>query len=335
MRIRNDVRDRRRKRIAQLVGEQAFGQGEQAAKTKNDAASPLPDQEGGRFEAFPMPPSKAESLPPVASLSPEGTKSDFSAPGRSTDPDPELWWKEQERRLKSGQVPGWSGLKGLAPTSLPPGGYSSDKEPANRFIRGLAVRFAVAAIVFAGIWGWLKLDMPGSVETRAWMVGSVTTDMDFQTIEAWYGDTFGGSPSFFPFNRNESDTKEVSVKPGPLDTAPPIKGKIVQGYARNGKGVKIAAAGNSKVYAVYTGWVQQVTQDQTGGITVLVQHQNHLLTVYGGLAKASVKAKDWVETGEALGQLGPAADGNGERLLYFAVQQGEQTIDPAEVVSFD
>ncbi|KIL36413.1 hypothetical protein SD71_08040 [Cohnella kolymensis] len=70
-------------------------------------------------------------------------------------------------------------------------------------------------------------------------------------------------------------------------------------------------------------------------MTVLVQHPNQVITVYGNLESASVKLNDWLETGDKLGRLKTSAGGDHEGVLYFTVQQKGKSVDPADVVPFD
>jgi len=334
---RKSVRERRRERIAQIVGQASSageegpgragsGNGPQARDSDNvfDSVSPYP----GRSEVYPNREASERVSDARARHVPDASH------GGEAGRDPEAWWKDREKKLKAGQVPGWEGMRGLSPTSSPPRA-SYPEGPSSGFFRGLGVRFVAAALAFAGIWGWIELDLPGSEPAREWMVRSVTTEMDFEAIEAWYGDTFGGSPSFLPFGREEPDTREVAALPDPSITSPPVSGKIVESYAANGSGVKIAAPGGSAVRAIYTGQVQQVASDSDGGITVLVKHRNSVLSVYGGLETSSVKPNDWVETGQELGRLAATEDGESEGVLFFSTRQNEKTVDPAEVVALD
>jgi len=336
MQIRNNVRERRRERIAQIIGQHSAERDKVPEAISEEPRMRLLIDEEPSLPAAET--SRGETIAPRAPSPPEilrypSKRTEFES-NSLREADPELWWKEREKRLKSGETPGWQGLKGIPSSSSgsdqTPGGFNP-----HRLARGLTLRFVMAALVLAGMWGWLKLELPGSAQARVWMVRSVTQDMDFRAIEAWYGDTFGGNPSFFSFNRREPDTREVSASLSPSETAVPVQGKIVQSYADNGTGIKLSAPGGSQISAIYKGRVQQVTQDPDRGVTIIVQHPNRVLSVYGGLGKSSVKPNDWVEIGQRLGQLDDSKDVLTEGVLYFAVQRNGSTIDPAEVVSFD
>jgi stage IV sporulation protein FA len=335
MQVRDNVRERRRERIQQLIGQRAVEETTEAEIIAEGSAKPerviedVSSQDrikagSPRFDAYPV-------QPPAT---PRTDKLRSGANYPTSSADPELWWKEREKQMKSGQA-GWQGVKGIPPTSSNHVDNPTRNFDMTKLIRGFMARLVISGVLFAAVWGWLRLELPGSVEARNWMVSSVTRDMDFQAIEAWYGQTFGGTPSFLPFNRNVTDTKEVSALLKPEQTAIPVQGRLIQSFAENGTGVKVAATGGSDVQAIYTGRVQQVTKNQDGGFTILVQHQNHILTVYGNLEIASVKPNDWVETGQLLGQLPASGSGAEQAVLYFAVQQNGKTFDPASVVTFD
>ncbi|WP_239615207.1 M23 family metallopeptidase [Cohnella mopanensis] len=333
MQIRNNVRERRRERIEQLIGRHALERSDQEEQTVGEQAIPRNTSPSPSIAELPLNESNLSSE--TGNPPPFVGKQAFVRPGDTAESDPELWWKEREKRLKSGQAADWQGLKGISPSSSSHASPSRGNLVLTPFLRGLSLRIVLALLVLAGTWGWFKLELPGSAEARAWMVTSVTRDMDFDAVEAWYGNTFGGSPSFFSFNRNQPDTQEVSARLNPTETVVPIVGRVVQSYAQNGAGVRFAAAGGSEVYAIYTGRVQQVSPNQDGGVTIIVQHQNHILSVYGGLEHASVKPNDWVKTGQQVGRLKSSGDSQAEGVLYFAVQQQGKALNPAEVVSID
>ncbi|MDG0790193.1 M23 family metallopeptidase [Cohnella ginsengisoli] len=119
------------------------------------------------------------------------------------------------------------------------------------------------------------------------------------------------------------------------ETVPPVQGRVAETFKQNGSGVRIEAAPGSTVNAVHSGRVIQVTPSSQGDATVLVQHAGRIVTVYGGVSAASVRADDWVEAGGKLGVLGQTADGAGVRILYFAIRLGDRPLDPQEVIPFD
>lgn len=341
MQIRDNVRERRRERIQQIMGQQS-----KEEITKRQYVAPgatkmrssigeIPNTGRNFAEVTKSEPELVEAIDLEGYSNPSPTMR-YKPPSTrvltSDDPDPELWWKEREKRVKE-RDGNWQGLKGLPPTSQPPKASLPRLFDFNKFMVGFTWRMVGAAILFAAVWGWFKLELPGSEEAHKWMVTSVTRDMDFEAIEVWYGENFGGSPSFFPFNQDKSVTEAVTARLSPEETIVPVVGRVIQSFTQNGTGIKVSAVGGSDVVSIFTGRVQQVTQDSDGGVTILVQHPNQMISVYGSLENAAVKPNDWVETGHILGQL--EAETDREATLFFAVQENGKTIDPADVVTFD
>ncbi len=329
MQTRNNVRDRRRERIQQLITEMQ-------AKEASIHEAPLLEPSSVRAD---VPTSTIEVVPSEHSISemsqaPPPAHIPMSPIMPSSEPDPELWWKEKQRSMNY-DTSNWAGMKGLKPTSRAPDhGNAPGSSGLSPWARGMIVRLVISGLLFGGLWGWMKYELPGSAEARAWMIDSVTKDMDFEAIEAWYSDTFGGSPSFLSFSDKSGETKEVAASLNKEDTVLPVQGRIVQTYEQSGSGVQVAAPGGSDIVAVYAGRVIQVQTEGANGLTILVQHPDRILSVYGNLRRASVRENDWVEAGDKLGELQAAPEG-GESRLYFAMQQNGKKLNPTEVVSFD
>jgi stage IV sporulation protein FA len=88
------------------------------------------------------------------------------------------------------------------------------------------------------------------------------------------------------------------------------------------------------VVAAETGRVILATDDNATGRTVVIQHADNRVTVYGRLGELIVGADDWVEAGQPVGKLGPAGEG-GESMLFFAVKEKGRYVNPADVVPLD
>lgn len=312
MNVTDNVRQRRKRRIEQL--------------TRDFAAAGTPAEAVGALPGVP-----AEARPPERPI--PVVRPDIREPA-PTD-DPELWWKEREKRRRS-DAPRWQGLEPLPRTSRAPG----DDRPHRggglaALLRGFGLRLIASALLFGAAWGWFELRLPGGEQSRDWLVTAVTQDMNFKAIEAWYDDNFAGAPSLFSFRRNDPDIREVAAILRPEQISPPVRGRLIESFADNGDGVIVAAPASSSVVAVYTGRVVQIDTDARTGVTVVVQHEGRIMTVYGRLVQASVRLNEWVETGRKLGELRTGGADGGEAELYFAIQQNGRTLDPADVVAFD
>ncbi|WEK55360.1 MAG: peptidoglycan DD-metalloendopeptidase family protein [Candidatus Cohnella colombiensis] len=252
------------------------------------------------------------------------------------EPDPKKWWKEHQRQEINAPNK-WEGIQGLTPKTI----HVPNKPPEprgmslRRFMHGFIVRLILAVILFGICWGWINFKLPGSEHINAWVLDVVTQDMDFVAIDAWYGERFGDSLSLLPFQRKSANTKQVSSSLKLTDAVVPVIGKVVQSFKQNGNGVKVAAMAGSTVSAVSAGKVLQLEVNQLGGTTILIQHPNRMLSVYGNLEAVVVKVNSWVEAGDPLGQLQATNDTADRAILYFAIEQNGQSINPVELVPFD
>ncbi|CAM3733641.1 M23 family metallopeptidase [Cohnella lubricantis] len=244
------------------------------------------------------------------------------------------------RPTGSGSIGSLSGLSPYGGLSGRPGWdntppYPEEGSVLGRFVKGFIARAAVAAALFGTVWAWTIYELPGSNEVQGWTIRTVTEDMNFAAVEAWYERTFGGTPSFLPIFEDEDGTQAVSAGWNSAETAPPLSGRILQSFAQSGEGVQLAALDGTPVQAVHTGRVAQVAIDDQGLATIKIQHENNVVSIYSRVAKPAVKTNDWVEAGRPIGVVSSIEGDGGEGMLEFAVQQNGKPIDPSEVVPLD
>ena len=122
----------------------------------------------------------------------------------------------------------------------------------------------------------------------------------------------------------------------PLVT-PLTGGSVVRSFAETLSGVEIAGRSEESVSAVETGRVLLVTDDEKTGKTIVIQHADNRVTVYGRLGSVQAAVNDWVEAGQSIGKLSAAGtDTEGEQsLLFFAVKEKGIYVNPADVVPLD
>jgi stage IV sporulation protein FA len=100
-------------------------------------------------------------------------------------------------------------------------------------------------------------------------------------------------------------------------------------------GVELAGTSKEQVSAIETGRVLVVSEAENGsGVTVVIEHANGRDSVYGKLGAATVKQNDWVEAGDGIGTLKETTSEE-PSLLYFAVRQNNQYVDPVGVIPID
>ncbi|NUU74471.1 M23 family metallopeptidase [Paenibacillus xylanilyticus] len=220
------------------------------------------------------------------------------------------------------------------------------KKENGRYVPGGHVRFnltksfvrrtVVSALIFGAVWGLFQLNSSWTASPKTAIADALHRDMDFASAALWYERHFGGTPSFLPVLGNTTDAANGSGVRSLLDK--PISGTVVQPFALSMKGIEIVpeAEGTGMVQVVSSdaGRVMQVLGDSESGITVVIQHTGNLTAIYGRLNESEVDVNDWVEAGSAVGSL-KATGGEQPATLYFAVKEGEEYVDPAEVVALD
>jgi len=123
----------------------------------------------------------------------------------------------------------------------------------------------------------------------------------------------------------------------------PVRGEVIsdfgpKGGGRRNDGLDIAAAAGTPVRAAAGGKVVYSGGDVPGfGVTVLIQHEDGWVTVYGNLQTASVRMQQVVRAGEQIGAVG-ASGGAPRPQLHFEVRYSPspkfkaKAIDPALVL---
>lgn len=231
------------------------------------------------------------------------------------EPDPEYEWKKNRHR--------WDDT------------FTAPRKPS--FMASFIRRLWVSAALFGLLWGVFHWEVPYSSEIRLFVADTMHRDMDVQSVAGWYEEHFGGSPAFLPiFKGLEQKVQQVH---GQHHLAPPVRGSIVQPFAVSLKGIEIVPESFSTdpvlVKSMDAGRVMDVVPGTEGDTTVVIRHTDGLTAVYGRLSSTSLRANDWVQEGDVVGQFTVMHEGQETNTLYLAVKQGEQYVDPAEVVAFD
>ncbi|MCQ6560865.1 M23 family metallopeptidase [Paenibacillus mendelii] len=315
MDTKSGVRHRRQERIRRIMEEQ-----------QNLAKPPSSTAKEDRNQKLPIPLQEVKS-------SRDSEYSPGSVPvDRLAERDPERDWKE---RTSPWENAGWNMTTKLAPkgerASVKSGGPGG-----GTFIRGLFIQTIIAGILFVIVFAMYKLDHPIAKKGQQIVTAALTDTLDFQSAAEWYRSVFAGAPSFIPIF-DGSNTKQAELAEGDIElpTFAPLKqGTIVRSFAETLSGVDIAGNANEDVLASETGRVLLVSEDEKTGKTVVIQHANQRVTVYGMLEETQVALNDWVEAGRPIGKLKAAADGENS-LLFFAVKEKGRYVNPADVFPID
>lgn len=127
----------------------------------------------------------------------------------------------------------------------------------------------------------------------------------------------------------------------------PLPGKVVKKYSdsdplysntlkdwRVHTGIDIEAKKGDKVKSMSSGKVVDIYESPELGKTIVIKHDNNLLSYYSGLGNTTmVKKGDEVTSGQDIGSINdiPAESADGEH-LHFAIKKGEKWIDPQTIL---
>lgn len=293
MDTRETVRERRQARIRALMSE----------------APPQVEPKAGRGVSPSEPGRQA-----VVDKPPQGRKED----------DPELLWKSRPNPWLGWQV-GREEDGGELPPPARPG--------PGQWVKELQVKIVISLALLGCGWGLFQLDMPWARTGQSLVGDMLTVDMDFSAAAAWYDRTFAGSPAFIPIFGDREQAAERAQAGIRTAASPVTGGVIVRDFATLSSGVELAAESGAEVRSIGAGRVLIVSDESGQGQTVIIQHAQQRMSVYGRLGMADVEPGDWVESGEAIGRLQTGEDDRS--VFYFAVRERERYVDPADVIAFD
>ncbi|MFC0297040.1 M23 family metallopeptidase [Geobacillus jurassicus] len=163
---------------------------------------------------------------------------------------------------------------------------------------------------------------------RQFVARTMETEFQFAAVSAWYEKTFGEPLAFF------APQKEKETKRAP-SYAVPASGRVLESFEKNGQGVMIETEAKAKVEAMKEGIVTFAGTKENLGKTVIIQHADGTETWYGHLGAISVKLYDFVEMGQEVGTAEASGTNAQKGMFYFAIKQGDEFIDPIQVISFE
>jgi len=117
----------------------------------------------------------------------------------------------------------------------------------------------------------------------------------------------------------------------------PVKGEIVLPFGEvtnpafgtkffnNGMDIR---ASEDKILAAFDGVVTEIGRQNSGGLYVIISHDDSMRTIYKNVDKALVKKGDSIEAGSVIANIDIEQQ---EKYFRFEVMQGSEYIDPAEL----
>ena len=151
------------------------------------------------------------------------------------------------------------------------------------------------------------------------------------------------APQVVPDDRAPALTDEQITALGRGRFVWPVNGELISAYGPKGggqrnDGLNIGAPAGTPVRAAAAGKVVYSGGDVPGfGVTVLIQHDDGWVTVYGHLARAEVRMQQQVQAGDQIGQVG-STGGVSQPQLHFEIRYSPsarfkaKAIDPGLVL---
>ncbi|KAA9023123.1 M23 family metallopeptidase [Niallia endozanthoxylica] len=167
---------------------------------------------------------------------------------------------------------------------------------------------------------------------RDFVTNSMNEEFQFAAVSDWYESTFGKPLALLPVNEQKSEEN------GPVDSkqqyALPASGKILENFGENGQRITIETGQGAAVEAMNEGLVRMIGEQEGFGQTVVIQHADKSESWYGNLSEVNVTLYQYIEKGTKVGKATDYGDGT-KGSFYFAIKEGEDFVDPIQVIQFD
>ncbi|SAL69597.1 peptidase M23B [Caballeronia arvi] len=143
-----------------------------------------------------------------------------------------------------------------------------------------------------------------------------------------------GPPAASSSRPTQSEAVQPALGKQAADRFPwPATGPLIAAFGASGsKGITVGGATGESIKSVRNGRVVYVGSKIEGyGNLVVVKHDEHLITAYGNVHRALVRAGASVKQGQAIAEMGAQADGKPSFL--FEVRIDRSPVDPLGYLS--
>ncbi|MCE3238926.1 MAG: nlpD [Gammaproteobacteria bacterium] len=107
----------------------------------------------------------------------------------------------------------------------------------------------------------------------------------------------------------------------------PARGRIVNAFSSNNKGINIGGYVGNPIFATAAGKIVYSGNGLHGyGNLIIVKHNNQFLSAYAHNRKILVKEGDWVEKGQKIAEMGSIDSKHA--LLHFEIRRNGQPVNP-------
>ncbi|MCA1031912.1 M23 family metallopeptidase [Bacillus timonensis] len=188
---------------------------------------------------------------------------------------------------------------------------------------------SICLVLVVGI--LFKNQSAGLEDARKYVSKTMENDFQFAAVSSWYEDKFGSPLAILPtFKKNDEKAGKDNVQ----YAIPAMGGKILESFQVNGQGIMVETESESTVEAMNEGYVTFAGKKDHLGKTVIIQHADGSETWYGHLESIKVPLYEFVQLGQEVGKVTASDDGK-TGTFYFAIKQGEDFIDPIQVIKFE
>lgn len=117
----------------------------------------------------------------------------------------------------------------------------------------------------------------------------------------------------------------------------PISGNVTDGYNSKDKhfATDIAAPEGTPVKAVADGTIIFAEWTSTTGNVIIIEHQNHLISVYKHNATSTKEQGDFVESGEVIATSGSTGELSSGPHLHFELWYNGYPVNPTDFINFE
>lgn len=128
----------------------------------------------------------------------------------------------------------------------------------------------------------------------------------------------------------EKEVASIPSASGASQLRWPVRGRVVANYGKGSDGIDISVPEGTPIKAAESGVVIYSGDGlKEFGNTVLVRHDNGLVTVYGNASKLNVQRGQKVKRGEELGASGMTGNATTPK-LHFEVRKNSTPVDPTK-----
>lgn len=107
----------------------------------------------------------------------------------------------------------------------------------------------------------------------------------------------------------------------------------IEGIRKFHHGVDLAAPEGTPIYATRSGTVTTASYGSANGYYVTINHGDGFSTMYLHMTHYTVRAGQWVEAGQKIGECGNTGASKGNH-LHFAIYYNGNSVNPAEYIDF-